>query len=575
MAKIMTNNNVIVLESILNEYKKTAPIDLDESELFELFSNEQILKSYHLSTEELLDGIIDGGNDGGIDSIFVLLNDKLCTDEFLEDFDSNISPYKVRDTKISLFIIQTKTSAHFQETPVKNLITTSSDFFDLEKTLNPSVYKEELINKRELFKEIFCELAAFHPIVEVKYFYCTKGSKEERNEKIDHCIAQLKKIVKDSNIIQSFCFELCGAQQLIDFYRIAPLYKIPLKFEASLDMPDSYILLVKIKDYYDFITDKDNDESIRDYLFESNIRDHQGNVSVNKDIKNTLINDTDPSVNFWWLNNGVTIIASAATIAGKTINLDKIQIVNGLQTSYSIFQAYYAMNEVNKNKTIHIKIIMVDDDTKIEKIIKATNSQTPLATSSMRAADPIQKDIEDYLKTKNLFYDRRKNHYKNAGKPSENIINIQYLAQIINALLLKNPNVSRATPGKLVSEDSHYHKIFCQTNIEIYGKCILFMKKIVSLIGSFADKEYLRHEKMNFKYHIALMCLIDLIGNDIDIEHILRLDLKKVDDELVYKNIKFIIDKARIKANELDTTILSVAKNKEFAETLINNYITR
>jgi len=96
---ITTDNNLLVLDSILREYKKQKPQDINSSELFELFTGEQILKDFSLSDEELNEGIIDGGDDGGIDAIYIFLNGQLCTEEILDD--ENISNFKTNNTKIS------------------------------------------------------------------------------------------------------------------------------------------------------------------------------------------------------------------------------------------------------------------------------------------------------------------------------------------------------------------------------------------------------------------------------------------------------------------------------------------
>ncbi len=49
-----------------------------------MFSAEQVLKDDDLSYEELASGIIDGGGDGGIDSLYLFVNDVA----FDEDIDS-------------------------------------------------------------------------------------------------------------------------------------------------------------------------------------------------------------------------------------------------------------------------------------------------------------------------------------------------------------------------------------------------------------------------------------------------------------------------------------------------------
>ncbi len=64
----------------------------------------------------------------------------------------------------------------------------------------------------------------------------------------------------------------------------------------------------RVKDYYNFIVDSEENK-IREYLFESNIRHYQGDTAdVNQKIAETLQNDLDRD--FWWLNNGITIISS-------------------------------------------------------------------------------------------------------------------------------------------------------------------------------------------------------------------------------------------------------------------------
>ena len=57
-------------------------------------------------------------------------------------------------------------------------------------------------------------------------------------------------------------------------------------------------------------------------IFESNVRDYQGNNSVNSSIAETL--SSDSKEDFWWLNNGVTILASEVTFVTNR----SLQLVN-------------------------------------------------------------------------------------------------------------------------------------------------------------------------------------------------------------------------------------------------------
>ena len=53
------------------------------------------------------------------------------------------------------------------------------------------------------------------------------------------------------------------------------------------------------------------------YLDNQRVRDYQGHNSVNKEIGNTLVSSTPED--FWWLNNGVTIVAEDVSQEHQTI----------------------------------------------------------------------------------------------------------------------------------------------------------------------------------------------------------------------------------------------------------------
>ena len=78
----MLNNDIKLLDYKLNQRKVESEISLTESEIFEIFSFEQILKNYDLSYDQLQTGLVDNGDDGGIDGFFVFLNGELLDEDF-------------------------------------------------------------------------------------------------------------------------------------------------------------------------------------------------------------------------------------------------------------------------------------------------------------------------------------------------------------------------------------------------------------------------------------------------------------------------------------------------------------
>src|SRR4029077_8963336 len=116
---------------------------------------------------------------------------------------------------------------------------------------------------------------------------------------------------------------------------------------------------------------------------------------VNADILKTLADSEAPD--FWWLNNGVTILATDATVVGKTINLVDIQIVNGLQTTESVYRHFQNGGRATGDSSLMIKIIVSKDSRHRDRIIQATNNQNVVDPAGLWASDKVQRDIEEFL----------------------------------------------------------------------------------------------------------------------------------------------------------------------------------
>jgi hypothetical protein len=195
---------------------------------------------------------------------------------------------------------------------------------------------------------------------------------------------------------------------------------------------------------------------IEERVFDSNVRHFQGSVDVNSKIQRTVKEDLDRD--FWWLNNGVTIVSPEATPLGNRLTVSNPQIVNGLQTSYSIFSA---LNDGDSDaRCVLVKVIVSSDKSTVDKVISATNSQTAVGAASLRATDEVQRELEAFFETKGYHYDRRKNYYRNRGKPIAKIFGISYVAQAIHAIINRSPAAARARPTSLIKDELTYQSIF-------------------------------------------------------------------------------------------------------------------
>ena len=121
----MTQNDIIILDTTLTQKKESVHATLDDATYFEVFSTEQILKNYDLSYEELIDGVVGAGDDGGIDSFYTFVDGELL------DEDTELSKYK-KNPILDIFLIQAKQTASFTEIALDKLHSTLTNLFDLE-----------------------------------------------------------------------------------------------------------------------------------------------------------------------------------------------------------------------------------------------------------------------------------------------------------------------------------------------------------------------------------------------------------------------------------------------------------
>lgn len=191
---------------------------------------------------------------------------------------------------------------------------------------------------------------------------------------------------------------------------------------------------------------------------------------INRDIHSTLARREKPDLaDFWWLNNGVTIIGTGASIVGKELCIENVQIVNGLQTTETIHRYFSEAPRADDPRAILVKVILAADDDIRARIIKATNYQNTVDLASLRGLDKIQRDIEAFLGDHGWFYDRRKNLYKNIGKPMDRIVSMPYLASAVRAIALGDPAKSQKQRSKSLRDDDTYTQVFVSTwDLHVY-----------------------------------------------------------------------------------------------------------
>lgn len=492
----MSANAKRILGDIVEQRRQESMPDLSLQDFFEVFSAEQITKDYSLTFEELESSIVDGEHDGGIDSVFLFVNGDLI----LEDTD--LSSYK-KNVLIDLIIVQSKTSGGFSEDPINRIKSTLEKLLDLTIDYeNLNQFNPKVKAAFDTFRRTYLSLASRFPELHIQMKYAAMAADSEIHPNLELKKADLVESVQGMFDEAAVDFSFLGAKELLALARQRPNQIFTLSFSKSLPGDNGYVVLTKLKDFNLFL--RNGEETVRQDLFESNVRDYQGSTEVNSEINETLKSDTD--IDFWWLNNGVTILSSQATQTGSAVTIENPQIVNGLQTSSQIAK-FFNEGGTDDNRMVMVKIVSSEDEAVRDQIIKATNSQNSVPRASLRATDKVQRDIEHALKMGGYFYDRRKNFYKNQGRPAAKIVSIPLLAQAMMTLLRGEPDNARARPSSLIKEDEVYNSLFSEEHpVDAYLVSADLIKRVEAALKSRTD--YSAQDRNNLRFYCMywIMC---------------------------------------------------------------------
>lgn len=528
--RLTTNSQRILYELFQQEYRDNETFK-DEARYFELFASSQVLKNNDLSDEEIESGVLGNGNDGGCDAIYTLFNDSLMTEDLVNSISSG------KDATIDFIIIQAKRENSFNEDAVMKWKTTAQNLLEIgtDDSAYVSRYNEDVLSAFALFRELYVKLLRNTPRLNIHFYYATFSAEIHPNVKAQ--ADELEVIVHTlfPSPKTSVSVNFWGADELLVAAQTQPERKLNLpvaETPINIGTHHDYVALVNLGKYYKFITDEHG--QLRKYIFEANVRDYQGHNAVNQDIQSTL--DAPPIEDFWWLNNGITIITEEATLAtSKELILTDPAVVNGLQTSNEIFHHFQARPDkvATESRNVLVRIIVPESEESRDRIILATNNQTNIPKSSLRANDPIHWQIELFFRGRGLYYDRRKNYYKNQGKKSSEIISVSFLAQCMISLLLQKPNYARARPSTLLTKDETYEELYVKNqDLDVFYNAAMLGKKIEHCLKG--SNEYSQAQKNDILFYVLYFSVANQLNKPvISAKNIKDINLDSYHDEYI------------------------------------------
>jgi cold shock CspA family protein len=423
--------------------------NLSPSDLFSRFVTFCIVSKQLGSSSSLDDLDVDGGQDTGIDAIAITINDRLVTSR--EDVDYLC---KNGGIEVEFIFIQSKTSAKFDGGDMGNFVFGVRNFFSPTPTVEANNFVAAFRDIKDyIYKD---KIIRLNRAPSLRLFYATTG-KWTNDAYLNGRIQPELDALRATSLFAEIRFSAFDADKLKTTYReLRQWVEKEVVFERHAILPkidkvsEAYLGLLPLSEFLKLITDDDGE--IQKSLFYDNVRDFQGDNSVNSEIAATL-SDPNSAGNFALLNNGVTIVAKQIRKIGESFRISDYQIVNGCQTSHVLH-----LNRSSLGSIVHvpIKLIVTNDVEVTNQIIKATNRQTAVTLEAFESLRPFHRTLEEFYKSfekdevKRLFYERRSKQYSYSDIRPTSIITLSAQAKSYLSMFLNEPHSTHRYYGEIL-----------------------------------------------------------------------------------------------------------------------------
>ena len=157
-------------------------------------------------------------------------------------------------------------------------------------------------------------------------------------------------------------------------------------------------------------------EAHRNALFSANLRDFLGARKTRRNVNNRITTTVETESDLFYIfNNGITIVCNKASYNGGILTIKGISVVNGAQTTGAI---HAAGRDCAKNTSVLARVIVVDDETMIPRIVAANNTQNAIVAWDRRSNDAVQIRLGQEFDAQGIEYVHRRD---NARKPAKSI----------------------------------------------------------------------------------------------------------------------------------------------------------
>lgn len=233
-------------------------------------------------------------------------------------------------------------------------------------------------------------------------------------------------------------------------------------------------------------------------LFARNVRGFLGSTEINTSMEKTL--EKQPW-NFWYYNNGITIVCDNAQIVPiegrNTLRVINPQVINGQQTTRML----HSNGKDGGGASVLVRVFRVpresgersdDFDTLVSNIVQATNWQNAIRPSDLMSNDRRQIDIERNFRKLGYLYVRKRQTKGEASRASAAayyfITKKEEIAQAVAACDL-DPAVLREGKEGLF-EEHWYSNVFPTSDPNFYLCRYWVMRAVGNAARGYPERAY-------------------------------------------------------------------------------------
>ncbi len=365
----------------------------------EAFSYCVLEKLFPNSEEDIKDLITDGGDDCGIDAVKIIVHST----------GAHIHLFQLKHCK------NIKTAKNnFPSNEIGKILSYISHLF------NEDIHLKEITNpilwgKTQEIWDVYKK-----PNTKVTIHFCNNGTKLTENHRVS-LINSLEPYdilfeETDFNSLHNLIVTPNSENTKHIFTAINKEY-----FGKTNGNIRGMIATISAKDLINIIKDPNNKNEINPRIFDKNIRMFLGRDNpVNETIIQSALSEQNDY--FWYMSNGLTATSSSFNYKPSTRNpiveVENLQIVNGAQTSYALFEAQKQKPSILDDVLLLIRVYETKDTELPNKIAIATNSQTRIYGRDLMSNSSLQiqleaafKNLEAAFKNIGYYYERKKNQH--------------------------------------------------------------------------------------------------------------------------------------------------------------------